>query len=413
MKIISLLGEAEMGTKANLPIDKDLLYKARQKYPQYSGEQALTLYIADEMKEKDQIDSNQNRLLDTQRRENDRLRGIVDNLGQTVEQEIQQVAQQAEINDREISRIKQLTGTLSQGGTDTQRKAKVSSDDLEKLQKELEQLKNKPGMDPEKFNQLKKQIETAVSNPSIDDKELEKINSLVNTLTQQRQIGDTLYKKVEDQLRKTQSDLDKKEGRFSKYIEKKKGEIGSIQKQNAGEIKKYSDIVKSYQQDIEKFNSQVAKLNKDREFINNEKQIMVDLRAAVQQNAETIQQNADNINNDAQEAAELLKAIKLLYSKNIKDIDDTEKNVTPLDQDQIAQEPVSPAEEPKDNVVNFPTQAELAGLYADQHGKGGIVDTKDKSGETCARWAGRRPPSITSREMSHISSATTSDGLVP
>ena len=138
MKIISLLGEAEVGNKANLPIDKDLLYKARQKYPQYSGEQALTLYIADEMKEKDQIDSNQNRLLDTQRRENDRLRGIVDNLGQTVEQEIQQVAQQAEINDREISRIKQLTGTLSQGGTDTQRKAKVSSDAL-KLEESCEE----------------------------------------------------------------------------------------------------------------------------------------------------------------------------------------------------------------------------------------------------------------------------------
>ena len=362
MKIISLLGEAE--NKASLPIDRDLLYKARQKYPQYSGEQALTLYIADEMKEKDQIDSNQNRLLDTQKRENERLRGVVDNLGQTVEQELQQVAQQAEINDREISRIKQLTGKLSQGGTDTQRKAKVSGDDLEKLQKDLEQLKNKPGMDQEKFNQLKKQIETMVSNPSIDDKELAKINSLVNTLTQQKTIGDDLYKKVENQLIKTKQDLDAKEGRFAKYIEKKKGEIGNIQQQNAGEIKKYSDIVKSYQQDIEKFNSQVEKLNKDREFINNEKQIMIDLRAEVQQNAETIQQNADAINKDATEAAELLTFIKQLYTKNIKDVDDTEKNITPPDQ-----EPVIPAEEPKNNVRQLPNQDELADLY-----KGDAVD---------------------------------------
>ena len=375
MKIISLLGEAEVGNKANLSVDQDLLYKAKQKYPQYSGEQALTLYIADEMKEKDKTDSNQNRLIDTQKRENERLRSVVDNLGQTVEQEIQQVAQQAEINDNEISRIKQLTGTLSQGGTDTQRKAKLSSDDLEKLQKELEQLKNKPGMDSEKFNQLKKQIETMVSNPSIDDKELSKINSLVNTLTQQRQVGDTLYKKIEDQLRKTQSDLDKKEGRFSKYIEKKKGEIGSIQKQNADEIKKYSDIVKSYQQDIEKFNSQVQQLNKDREFINNEKQIMIDLRGEIQQNAETIQQNADGINKDAKEAEVLLKAIKLLYSKNIKDVDDTEKNITPPDR-----EPVIPAEEPKNNVVPFPTQDELADLY-----KGDAVDAIS-------------PPNITSND---------------
>ena len=406
MKIISLLGEAGVGNKANLSVDQDLLYKAKQKYPQYSGEQALTLYIADEMKEKDKTDSNQNRLIDTQKRENERLRSVVDNLGQTVEQEIQQVAQQAEINDNEISRIKQLTGTLSQGGTDTQRKAKLSSDDLEKLQKELKQLKTKPGMDSEKFNQLKKQIETMVSNPSIDDKEIQKINSLVNTLTQQRQVGDTLYKKIEDQLRKTQSDLDKKEGRFSKYIEKKKGEIGNIQQQNAGEIKKYSDIVKSYQQDIEKFNSQVQKLNKDREFINNEKQIMVDLRGEVQQNAEIIQQNADNINKDAKEAEVLLKAIKQLYTKNVKDIDDTpstpdaddtpsipDADDTPStpdsddfipSRDDIRKVYTTPDTEPskqKDNVVPFPTQAELAGLYADQHGKGGIVDTKDKDKE--------------------------------
>ena len=392
MKIISLLGEAEVGNKANLSIDRDLLYKARQKYPQYSGEQALTLYIADEMKEKDKTDSNQNRLLDTQQRENERLRGVVDNLGQTVEQEIQQVAQQAEINDREISRIKQLTGTLSQGGTDTRRKAKLSSDDLEKLQKELEQLKNKPGMDPEKFNQLKKQIETMVSNPSIDNKELEKINSLVNTLTQQKQVGDNLYKKIEDQLRKTQSDLDKKEGRFSQYIEKKKGEIGSIQKQNAGEIKKYSDIVKSYQQDIEKFNSQVEKLNKDREFINNEKQIIIDLRGEVQQNAEIIQQNADNINNDSKEAAELLKVIKQLYTKNIKDIDDTPSTsdvddikgdtsqsatqVNPDNKPELDKTSVDDTETPtqKSNVINLPPPNWSNELYP----TGSNVDVKDK-----------------------------------
>jgi chromosome segregation ATPase len=231
-------------------------------------------------------------------------------------------------------------------------------------------------MDPEKFNQLKKQIETMVSNPSIDNKELAKINSLVNTLTQQRQVGDDLYKKVEDQLIKTKQDLDDKEGRFSKYIEKKKGEIGGIQKQNADEIKKYSDIVQSYQQDIEKFNTQVEKLNKDREFIDNEKQIMVDLRGEVQQSAETIQQSADRINTEAQEAEKLIRAIKYLYTKNIKDVDDTEKNITPPDQEQLVPEPVTPAEEPKNNVRKFPTQSELASLYADRDGKGGVVNYK-------------------------------------
>jgi hypothetical protein len=385
MKIASLLNEnqrAEQGTVSSLPVDKDLIYRARNKYPGYSSEQAMILLIADEMKNQEKTDSNQNKLIDTQKRENERLRGILDNLGQTVEQEIQQVAQQAEINDREIERIKSLTGQLSQGGTDTEIKAKVSGDDLEKLQQDFEMLKNKPGMDPEKYKKLQKQMTELINNRSFDNTDLAKVKPLLNTLNKQKTVGDELYQRLEDQLRKTQSDLDKKEGRFSKYIEKKKGEIGGIQKQNADEIKKYSDIVQSYQQDIEKFNTQVQKLNKDREFINNEKQIMLDLRGEVQQNAQNIQQNADNINNDAKEAAELLKVIKQLYTKNVKDADDIPdvddiKRATsqPDTEPNLAKEPL---EEPitaksKNNVIQLPPPNWSNELYP----KGNTIDSKD------------------------------------
>ena len=388
MKIASLLNEnqrAEQGTVSSLPVDKDLIYRARNKYPGYSSEQAMILLIADEMKNQEKTDSNQNKLIDTQKRENERLRGILDNLGQTVEQEIQQVAQQAEINDREIERIKSLTGQLSQGGTDTEIKAKVSGDDLEKLQQDFEMLKTKPGMDLEKYKKLQKQMTELINNRSFDNTDLAKVKPLLNTLNKQKTVGDELYQRLEDQLRKTQSDLDKKEGRFSKYIEKKKGEIGSIQKQNADEIKKYSDIVQSYQQDIEKFNSQVQKLNKDREFINNEKQIMLDLRGEVQQNAQNIQQNADNINNDAKEAAELLKVIKQLYTKNVKDVDDTPstsavddvKGNTPQPDTEpnLAKEPLEePVTTPsKNNVIQLPPPNYLNDLYP----KGDTIDSKD------------------------------------
>ena len=221
MKIASLLNEnqrAEQGTVSSLPVDKDLIYRARNKYPGYSSEQAMILLIADEMKNQEKTDSNQNKLIDTQKRENERLRGILDNLGQTVEQEIQQVAQQAEINDREIERIKSLTGQLSQGGTDTEIKAKVSGDDLEKLQQDFEMLKTKPGMDPEKYKKLQKQMTELINNRSFDNTDLAKVKPLLNTLNKQKTVGDELYQRLEDQLRKTQSDLDKKEGRFSKYV---------------------------------------------------------------------------------------------------------------------------------------------------------------------------------------------------
>jgi hypothetical protein len=339
----------------------------------------MILLISDEMKNQEKTDSVQNKLIDTQKRENERLRGAVDSLGQ----ELQDFEQQSIETDREVARLKQLSSTLTTGGASVQQQAKISADDLEKLQKDLEILKTKPGMDPEKFQNIELQIKQIANNPSVNDKDLEKVNSLVITLNNQKNVGDELYKKLENQLRKTQSDLDKKEGRFSKYIEKKKGEIGNIQQQHAGEIKKYSDIVKGYQKDIEQFNTEVQKLNKDREFIDNEKQIMIDLRGEVQQNAEIIQQNADNINDDAQEAAALLKAIKYLYTKNIKDVDDTEKNITSPDQEQLVPEPVTPAEEPKNNVRKFPTQSELASLYADRDGKGGVVNykVKDDDGE--------------------------------
>jgi len=392
MKISSLLREAEIpnqGTVTQLPVDKDLIYRAKNKYPGYSSEQAMILLISDEMKNQEKTDSVQNRLIDTQKRENERLRGAVDSLGQ----ELQDFEQQSQETDREVERLKQLSSTLTTGGTDIKRKAKVSADDLEKLQQDLETLKTKPGMDPKKFQNIELQIKQIANNPSVDDKDLAKVNSLIITLNNQKNIGDELYKRLEDQLATTQQELDKKEGRFSKYIEKKKGEIGGIQKQNADEIKKYSDIVQSYQQDIEKFNTQVQKLNKDREFIDNEKQIMIDLRGEVQQNAETIQQNADGINKDAKEAEILLNVIKQMYTKNIKDVDDTPStsavdDIIP-DQDDIKvykgnipqydnqETPNTEPSKQKDNVVSFPTQAELAGLYP----KGGTVDatTDDKS----------------------------------
>jgi len=46
MKISSLLREAEkpnQGTVNQLSVDKDLIYRARNKYPGYSSEQAMIL----------------------------------------------------------------------------------------------------------------------------------------------------------------------------------------------------------------------------------------------------------------------------------------------------------------------------------------------------------------------------------
>ena len=261
MKIASLLNEAEnpnQNTVRGLPVDKDLIYRARNKYPGYSSEQAMILLIADEMKNQEKTDSTQNKLIDTQKRENERLRGAVDDLGQ----ELQDFERQSIETDREVARLKQLSGTLTTGGAKTQQKAKVSADDLEKLQKDLEILKNKPGMDPEKFRNIEAQIKQISNNPSIDDKDLAKVNTLIVTLNKQKNIGDELYQRLENQLQKTQDDLNAKEGRFSKYINKKAGQLSDLQKTHAGEIQKYSEIVKGYENQIKDFGNEMNNVKK-------------------------------------------------------------------------------------------------------------------------------------------------------
>jgi chromosome segregation ATPase len=287
MKIISLLGEAVNQTTAPLPLDKDILYKAKQKYPQYSGQQALTLYIADEMSEKDKVDSNQNRLIDTQKRENERLRGTLQSLGQ----ELQDFEQQSQETDREVERLKQLSGRLSQGNTDTQDKAKVSADDLQKLERDLEIVKSKPGIDSEKVKKLENEIKKVTSNPAFGNQELEKLENIVSAFKNTQAVSDDTYKKAFVQLQdtkaelaktqaelgKTSADLDRKEERFKNYIAK----TGQTVRTSSEEIKKYSDIVNSYK-------SQINDINKELNKMQSEKDIIYDLRAGIQQDAEDI-----------------------------------------------------------------------------------------------------------------------------
>ncbi len=283
MKISSLLNEAEKtnsGTAMAVPIDKDLIYRARNKYPGYSAEQSMILLLADEMKNQEQTDTTQNRLIDTQKRENERLRGAITDLGQ----ELQDFEQQSQETDREVERLKQLSGKLSQGGAETQIKAKVSADDLEKMQKDLEALKAKPGIDSEKVKELEVQIKQMANSSSFDNNELNRVQQVLNALNSKQAVSDDLYQKAFNQLQQTQEKLDAKEERFKNYISTKGNEVRT----SSEEIKKYADIVQGYKSQIDNFDKEVKKLDK-------EKDIILQLRAGVQQDAQTISDMKDEI----------------------------------------------------------------------------------------------------------------------
>ena len=153
-------------------------------------EQAMILLISDEMKNQEKTDSTQNRLIDTQKRENERLRGAVDSLGK----ELQDFEQQSQETDREVERLKQLSSTLTTGGTETKRKAKLSADDLEKLQVDLETLKTKPGMDSNKFQQLEQQIKDFLKEEIKDEWMLNTIFDNYGFIKQPDQFQEQLFR---------------------------------------------------------------------------------------------------------------------------------------------------------------------------------------------------------------------------
>jgi len=257
MKISSLLREAPKGP--TLSLDKDLMQRAMLRFPGYDSQQALSLYIADKAIQQQKTDAAQNNLINTQQ-----------NAIKSIGQELQDYEAQAQETDREVERLKQLSGTLTTGSADRQQKAKVSADELEKLQKDLEELKTKPGMDPEKYKEIEQQISALANSSGAEDADVKKLQNLVNNIQNKANVN---YNAVADQLQQTKQDLDDKELRFKDYVKDtntyKKTSKKDIEdltktseimaKNSAKEIKKYSDIVQGYQKQIDNFDSEIEK----------------------------------------------------------------------------------------------------------------------------------------------------------
>jgi len=257
MKISSLLREAPKGPA--LSLDNDLMQRAMLRFPGYDSQQALSLYIADKAVQQQKTDSAQNNLINTQQ-----------NAIKSIGQELQDYEAQAQETDREVERLKQLSGTLTTGSADTQRKAKVSADDLEKLHKELDALKTKPGMDVDKFKELEAQINSMANNPSADDKDIQKIQGLLSSVQNKQSIGDEQYNNLVKELEHTNGELERKEARFKKYIQKTGEETRTSVQASAEEMKKYADIVDGYKTKIDGFDNYMNTKAKEIEDMSNE-----------------------------------------------------------------------------------------------------------------------------------------------
>ena len=273
MKISSLLREASTGP--TLSLDKDLMQRAMLKFPGYDSQQALSLYMADKLAQQQKIDASQNNLINTQR-----------NAIQTLGKELNDYEEQAQETDREVERLKQLSGMLTTGSSNTQQKAKVSADELEKLQKDLEALKTKPGMDPEKYKEIEQQITALANSSGAEDDDVKGLQNLVNNIQTKAKVN---FDDVAAQLKQTKKDLNNKEIRFKKYV-KDTGEYKATTtkelKTSAEEIKKYSDIVTNAKKKLDGFD----------EFMNNEKNNILSIRGEIQNMADELASKTDEVN---------------------------------------------------------------------------------------------------------------------
>lgn len=280
MKISALLREAP-STPA-LSLDQDLMQRAMLKFPGYDSQQALSLYMADKLAQQQKIDASQNNLINTQR-----------NAIQTLGKELNDYEQQAQETDREVERLKQLSGMLTTGSSNTQQKAKVSADELEKLQKDLEALKSKPGMDPEKYKEIEQQINALANSSGAEDDDVKGLQNLVNNIQNKAKVN---FDDVEAQLKQTKKDLDNKEIRFKKYVKdtgeykatttKELQQMANMSKTSAEEIKKYSDIVTNAKKKLDGFD----------EFMNNEKNNILSIRGEIQDMANDLASKTDEVN---------------------------------------------------------------------------------------------------------------------
>jgi hypothetical protein len=271
MKISALLREAPGQPK--LGLEKDLIQKARLKYPGYDSQQAVSLYMADRLIQQQKTDASQNNLINTQQR-----------AIQAIGDELSDYEAQAQETDREVERLKQLSGSLTAGSADRQQKAKVSADELEKLHKELEALKSKPGMDIEKFKKLEAQIGSLANNPSADDRDIQKLQQLLGSVQQKQSIGDKQYNDLVKKLEDTNNELERKEAEFKVHGEKTRtsAEASAEQVRNsAEEMKKYAGIIDSYKKKIDDFDN----------LMQSEKDKIIAFRGEIQQMADELASN--------------------------------------------------------------------------------------------------------------------------
>jgi hypothetical protein len=219
---------ARMGTPMSgnadrpLPRKIDVAYKAQRAHPELSPEQALSLYMSDELEKNDQMNLEQNKVINAQKRQNEKLTRSLEELSKELHDHEKMAGQ----TDQEVARLKDLSAKLKPAGEIQQQTIKASSEKVQQMLNQLDVIKDKPGMDPAKVKEIEDKIQQIKNSPA-DNTDINKVNAALAVLAQKQEVDDNLFGQVMDRLEQTENALDKKEKRFQKSIRKNAEKIGS------------------------------------------------------------------------------------------------------------------------------------------------------------------------------------------
>jgi hypothetical protein len=244
-----------------LPVEKNIMYQAQRKYSDRSPEQALNLFLADKLDDFDRRDLDQNKVINRQRQDNERLRSQVGQMSQ----ELQDLETRSAESDAELDRLRTLSGNIradvEKRQLDTREvqeimaqieqlrtKPGVSSEQYEKLKNEVEnQIKDfqEKGVDPEKFAEFNERLQQLNASQRIEAEQLRDLENLVGQAEASRaRLGATAEQQVE-KINNLVKDLENKERRFEKSL-----------RRSGVKYKEFQDKLDKFEQDTIRKNVQ-------------------------------------------------------------------------------------------------------------------------------------------------------------
>lgn len=219
-----------MGTpikgKADRPLPRniDIQYKAQRAHPELSPDQALAMYMSDELVDKEKMDFSQNKLINRVKGENEKLSRTVQELGR----ELHDFEQHSQQTDQEVARLKDLSAKLKPAGELQQQTIKASTDQVQRMLHDLETVKAKPGMDEKKARELEDKIAEVQKNGASTEY-IKHLEGMLSSLANKPQVDASYFSSVTKRLQDIESHeaglrkelegkLSSKEARFKQYV---------------------------------------------------------------------------------------------------------------------------------------------------------------------------------------------------